>query len=231
MFMVLFDVLPRANSMDRYLELARLLRPELVQVAGFLDNERFAHHAQPGRLLSLSSWADEKALIRWRTHARHHDAQAYGREVVLADYRLRVGEIFADSALPVGQQLREQRLDSTEASATKVITVLELDPEQVRDAPFDDLVEAVRIIPERAPTGWLEGGHYTSITREGKLALLAGWADAGAAQAWHAQSVAPLAGLALRCRFVRVIRSYGIRDRAEAPQYYPEADAAEALIW
>ena len=56
-------------------------------------------------MLSLSIWADEKAVIRWRTHAMHHGVQEKGRFEVFEDYHLRVGEITADTHVPPGQDV------------------------------------------------------------------------------------------------------------------------------
>jgi hypothetical protein len=89
---------------------------------------------------------------------------------------------------------------------------------------------AATIDPARAPAGWLESEQFTSIYHPGKLAMLAGWNDAQVAQAWHTAQVAPISHPGLRSRFVRVIRAYGMRDRGEAPQYYPDVPSA-ALIW
>jgi hypothetical protein len=37
-------------------------------------------------VLSLSTWRDEKALIRWRTLGVHHEVQEKGRFEVFEDY-------------------------------------------------------------------------------------------------------------------------------------------------
>ena len=41
MFAVIFEVQPKAEEMDTYLDLAMMLRPELERIEGFIDNERF----------------------------------------------------------------------------------------------------------------------------------------------------------------------------------------------
>ncbi len=97
MFAVIFEVQPNQERWSDYLELAGILRPELEKIDGFIDNERFTGLHDRGRLLSLSTWRDEKALIRWRTLALHHNAQARGRSGIFADYHLRVGEVIADN--------------------------------------------------------------------------------------------------------------------------------------
>jgi heme-degrading monooxygenase HmoA len=230
MFVVLFEVVPHVTQMQQYLELAKLLRPELEQIHGFIDNERFANIHNPNHILSLSTWSDEKALIRWRTHAQHHQIQAQGRELIFADYRLRVGEITADSLPPRGYQVREQRFDATEIGSAKLISVIELEP-STGDTTLDNHVTyAATIDPARAPAGWIESEQFTSIYHPGKLVMLTGWKDAQAAQAWHTGQIAPIKHPALRSRFVRVIRAYGMRDRGEAPQYYPDVPST-AVIW
>lgn len=97
MFAVLFEVEPRPDRWDDYLRYAGTLRPELERIDGFLENRRFRSRRHDGRLLSLSLWRNEKALIRWRTHARHHAIQAAGRNAVFRDYRLRVAEVVRDN--------------------------------------------------------------------------------------------------------------------------------------
>ncbi len=93
MWAVLFEVTPKPDRWDEYLAHAASLRPELLQIDGFLDNRRFASRSRPGTLLSLSYWRDETALIAWRSHGLHHAVQAAGRNEVFRDYRLRVGAV------------------------------------------------------------------------------------------------------------------------------------------
>jgi hypothetical protein len=55
---------------------------------------------------------------------------------------------------------------------------------------------------------------FESITQPGKFILLTSWRDVAAAGSLHGSQD-------IRHRCVRVIRDYGMFDRAEAPQYYP----------
>jgi heme-degrading monooxygenase HmoA len=230
MFMVLFDVAPHPAHWEAYLHVAGLLRPEIQQIRGFIANERFRNEAHHDQLLSLSSWADEKALIRWRTHAKHHEAQTQGRSLIFTDYRLRVGEVISDTAHPADQPLPQQRMDQTETGRAKVVQMIELDT-AAAPAGMDARLEA--LLPrtaDNAPAGWVERAVFSRIPDGGKHAVLLGWTNAEAATAWYAGQIAPYAGPTLRCRLVRIIRHYGLRDRAEATQYYP-AEAAEVAIW
>jgi len=184
MFIVLFEVYPRATEIQQYLEVAKLLRPELEQIPGFIDNERFASIHNPSHILSLSTWSDEKALIRWRTHAQHHRIQAQGRELIFADYRLRVGEVTADSAPPHGHLVRQQRFDATETSRAKAVTVIEFARSAGDKALDERIIQAATIDPAHAPAGWIESGQFTSIYYPGKQLMLAGWNSDDSAQAW-----------------------------------------------
>src|SRR3979411_1601917 len=114
MFSVIFEVLPNKENWDDYLDNPEMLRPELEQVEGFVDNIRYKSLTREGWVLSLSNWRDEKSVVRWRTRVRHHDAQERGRGEVLLDYHLRVGQLTRDTRLPDGHALHEQRLDETE---------------------------------------------------------------------------------------------------------------------
>ena len=207
MFAVIFEVTPKQSRWEDYLGYAKALKPELEKIEGFLDNERFESRSRKGRLLSLSLWRDEKAVVRWRTLEHHHKVQEKGRFEVFEDYHLRVGEVTSDTAPPKGQRLVQQRLDVTETGAAKALTISEW------IGPAADLG-----LPRAGAQGLVTHEVFESITNEGKLLLLASWHDGAAAAGWHPAKVA---GQAPRHLQVRVIRDYGMFDRREAPQYYP----------
>jgi heme-degrading monooxygenase HmoA len=222
MFSVIFEVRPREDQFDDYLALAKQLRPILETIDGFIDNERFQSRSRPGWLLSHSTWRDEKSVVRWRTVAEHHQVQQRGREEILADYHLRVGDVTADTDEPVHQQ----RFDATEAGAATTATLTELTPEH--NAYVGDATDAIALTGlDAGLPGLVDHDMFTSIYNPGKLALLASWTDAEAAAAWS--PTVSMAGLAVRHRVVRVVRDYAMFDRREAPQYYPDAEGRETL--
>ncbi len=134
MFLVIFEVQPKKARWDDYLKLAKLLKPELERIDGFIDNERFISKRDDRRLLSLSTWRDEKAIIRWRTLAIHHRAQEKGRFEIFDDYHLRVGEVTVDTQIPKGEKLRQQRFDETEVGNAKLVSVSEFSPAEDGEA-------------------------------------------------------------------------------------------------
>ena len=217
MFAVIFEVQPRKDQFDDYLNLARLLKPELEQIDGFIDNERFGSKRTKGRILSLSIWRDEKALIRWRTLALQHNVQKKGRFEIFEDYHLRVGEIAADSDLPEGQLPEPQRLDETEIGEGKVVTMTEVSPRAGESSAFTNLAAALGL-PPTGTQGVVDQEIFESIYSPGKLLLLVSWRAAAMADRWKPNAI--ICGKRHH-RQVRIIRDYGMIDRREAPQYYP----------
>src|SRR6516162_7132692 len=128
MFAVIFEVQPRKQRWNDYLDLAKYLKPKLEAIDGFIDNERFESKRAKGRLLSLSTWRDEKAVVRWRTQREHHGVQEKGRFEIFEDYRLRVGEVTHDGDPPRGLAVVQQRFDETANPAAKAVSISELTP-------------------------------------------------------------------------------------------------------
>ena len=93
---VIFEVQPADGRRERYLEIAAGLRSQLERIDGFISIERFQSLSDPGKILSLSFFRDEAAVLAWRSATNHRDAQREGRDGVFSDYRLRVVEVIRD---------------------------------------------------------------------------------------------------------------------------------------
>jgi heme-degrading monooxygenase HmoA len=226
MFAVIFEVQPKADRLDEYLDLAKQLKPKLEAIEGFIDNERFGSKRTNGRLLSLSTWRDEKAVVRWRTHAEHHGVQEKGRGEVLEDYHLRVGEVTADTHPARGMAIAQQRFDETEIGDAKVVTLTEVTPKHGAALGSDTDALLARLGLEMNTNGLLDRELFESIYNPGKAVLLLSWRDADVAAVWKP---APFdAAEAIWHRHVRVIRDYGMFERREAPQFYPPAGKASS---
>jgi heme-degrading monooxygenase HmoA len=217
MFAVIFEVQPKKERWADYLDLAKQLKPKLEAIDGFIDNERFGSKKIDGRLLSLSTWRDEKAVIRWRTHREHHGVQEKGRFEAFEDYRLRVGEITEDTAPPKGVTIKEQRFDETEIGDAKLCTITEVSPSRNSKAPVPEaLVEHLQLDPD--VDGLLNHELFESIYTPGKLLILGSWRDKSAAAVWNPTGFEGAGEI--RHRRIRVIRDYGMSERREAPQFY-----------
>jgi heme-degrading monooxygenase HmoA len=219
MFSVLFEVSPKADQWETYLGYATMLRPELEQIDGFVDNVRYASLTREDWILSLSGWDTEKALVRWRTRSRHHEVQEKGRGQVLVDYHLRVGQVTGDSRLPDGHRLVEQRLDETEVGEGTTVTLIDAHrpADWVRATAPAAIAAWLGLAPD-AP-GLVSWDVFDAVLSPGDVILLLSWRDSDAADAFRtALSLRTDA----RLRQVRVVRDYGMYDRRENPQYYPE---------
>jgi heme-degrading monooxygenase HmoA len=90
MIAVIFEVLPHAERRQDYLDAASALRPHLEEIESLTN---------PGKILSLSFWRDEEAVRQWRSFEPHRSTQQAGRQVIFADYRLRVATVIRDYGL------------------------------------------------------------------------------------------------------------------------------------
>ena len=219
MFSVLFEVHPKRDQWDAYLGYAKMLRTELEQVEGFVDNIRYRSLNREGWILSLSNWQDEKAVVRWRTKMKHHEVQELGRGDVFLDYHLRVGQITRDTRLPEGRELREQRLDETEVGVgTAVVLIDAKRPSDWKETTNPaDCAEWLGLRPLH---GFLEWDLFDAVLTPGDIILMATFKDGPTASAFMDSVSIPDEA---RLRSVRIIRDYSMFDRREAPQYFPEA--------
>ena len=207
MFAVLFEVQPKSEKWDEYLGIAKMLKPELEAIDGFVENIRYRSLTRPGWLLSLSLWRDEKALVRWRTQAVHHGAQEKGRFEVFGDYHLRVGELEGNGST--------ERADATEVGkGTTVVLVDAKQPaDKVKETPPEEIAASLGLRTDAA--GLVAWDMFDAILTPGDVMLMMTARDQAAAEAMSASEGA-------RLRRVRILRDYGMYDRREAPQYYPD---------
>ena len=96
MIAVIFEVWPKDGKREAYLDIAAALKPLLEEIDGFVSVERFESLAEPGKILSLSFFRDEQAVIAWRNTEKHRLAQQVGRGGIFADYRLRIASVMRD---------------------------------------------------------------------------------------------------------------------------------------
>jgi len=104
MIAVIFEVEPAEGQEAAYLDIAAELRPLLDGIEGFISVERFRSIANPGKVLSLSFFENEDAVIRWRNTVEHRQAQARGRAGIFSGYRLRIATVMRDYGMSERQQ-------------------------------------------------------------------------------------------------------------------------------
>ena len=87
---VLFEVKPTKAGLQKYLDLAAMLKPMLAGFEGFIRAERFSSINEEGKLLSMNVWTDEAAVARWRNVIQHRMSQKEGREKLFESYKITV---------------------------------------------------------------------------------------------------------------------------------------------
>ena len=87
---VLFEVKPTKAGIQKYLDLAAMLKPMLSGFEGFIRAERFSSLNEDGKLLSMNVWTDEVAVERWRNVMQHRMSQKEGREKLFESYKITV---------------------------------------------------------------------------------------------------------------------------------------------
>jgi heme-degrading monooxygenase HmoA len=208
MIALFFEVEPRPGEDDRYLAIAAGLKPSLEQNGGLLFLERYRSLVRPRVLLSHQIWADEAALVRWRTNATHHRAQTQGRAAVFRDYRLRVGPVIAEGGEGGGVVPQMEGIAYNDPQIT---------PER-----FVVVVRSYSTIV----TGHDTGEAYASVYRPAEFAWVGGVPDRQSGYDLLRQVAAsPQVSAAQLCL---VSRDYGLTDRREAPQFMPPAASDRA---
>ena len=109
MIAVIFEVWPKAEHKQEYLETGAAMGPLAEAHDGFVSIERFESLTEPGKVLSLSVFRDEDSLNAWRRQAEHRIAQSKGRSKLFDNYRLRVTSIIRD----YGMHERDQAPDDS----------------------------------------------------------------------------------------------------------------------
>jgi heme-degrading monooxygenase HmoA len=96
MIAVIFEIWPKPEQRQEYLDLAAELRPILETIDGFISIERFESLSEKGKLLSLSFFRDEEAVAAWRNIPQHRRTQSQGRATIFENYRLRIAGVIRD---------------------------------------------------------------------------------------------------------------------------------------
>ena len=107
MIAIIFELMPAEGQKDAYLDIAATMRPMVEEVEGFISVERFQSLTNPDKLLSISFFEDEDAVLRWRKLAAHRNAQSKGRNGIFSDYRLRVCHVLRDYGMFERDQVPE----------------------------------------------------------------------------------------------------------------------------
>jgi quinol monooxygenase YgiN len=202
MFVVLIEAEPHKEQRDAYLAKANLLGRDLNEAPGFVDDIRYRSVTREGWILSLSDWRDEASIVGWHTRMRAAEAGWTG---ILADHRVRVGEVTSDTRVPEGQEIGERRLE--EAGEGTYVTLIDAkqtagwvkanNPQEMALYLGFDLYSYGDCI------SW---DIFDSLSSPGEIILVVTWKDAQSANDHAATQIVPDDA---RVRVVRVVRDDG----------------------
>jgi hypothetical protein len=91
-------------------------------------------------------------------------------------------------------------------------------PEWVKSVGHEEVAKWLGLAP--SATGLVSWDVFDAVLTPGDVILLISWRNHTAAEAFEAGRSLPEGA---RLRRIRVVRDYGMYDRREAPQYYPDA--------
>ncbi|HKO69296.1 MAG TPA: antibiotic biosynthesis monooxygenase [Bradyrhizobium sp.] len=110
MIAVIFEVWPKPEHKQQYLDLAAELRPILEKIDGFVSIERFESLTEKGKILSLSFFRDEAAVEKWRNTPQHRRSQSKGRATIFENYRIRIAGVIRDYGMNERAQVPKDSL-------------------------------------------------------------------------------------------------------------------------
>lgn len=158
----------------------------------------------------------------------HHEAQEKGRGQIFANYHLRIGEIVGDSAVGGGNEKKQMRFDATEVGMGTAVMLIDskMGEEWVKERKTKPGIVAEALGFNVGKAGAVEWDVFEAVLIPGDLIVMATWKDTQGLEAFE-KAMESVEGV--RKRSVRIVRDYGMFDRREAPQYYPDAAGKETV--
>lgn len=225
MFAVLIEAEPHKEQRDTYLAKANMLRPELEQAPGFVDNVRYTSLTRDGWILSLSGWRDEASVVAWHERMRDDDALEEGWNQLLADYRLRVGEVTSDTSAAQPLKSGHHQPDETGAGEGTYLTLIDAKQASEWVGANNPQEMALYLGFDLYSYGdCISWDIFDALSSPGEIILVVTWKDARSANDHAATQIVPDDA---RVRVVRVVRDHATSYCREVPQHNPDAAGRE----
>jgi heme-degrading monooxygenase HmoA len=84
------------GQQPEYDRIAADLHAYIVTFPGLISVERFESKSKAGKMLSLSYWEDEAAVLNWRADMRHQYGMSRGKARIFSWYRITVSDVRRD---------------------------------------------------------------------------------------------------------------------------------------
>lgn len=206
MHALLFEMEPREGHETHYFNHAQALRPLLMKHEGLLFIERFRSLSRPNVILSHSHWRDEASLAKWRSDAKHYNSQVAGRNKHFKDYRLRISHVL--------KMLRQNGVTESWTTEGAYADVGATSP------------RCLTIVASRSEPAAIGGESFLSVTEDESYISIT---DATSYD--HGEKIIATAmetPNVTSAMLTLVSRDYGMFERAEAPQFFPDAKAEKS---
>ena len=210
MFTLLIEAEPPRDRLDACPARASMLRPELEQAPGLVDNSRYKSLTRDGWVLSLSTWRDEPSAAGWRARVRDQ-AQETGWTGILGDDRLRLGEVTWDTRDPRDRTMAPHR--PTGSVPGPYLTLI--DARQTRQwlAASNPQEIALYLGFDLYSYGdCISWDLFECASSAGEIILVVTWKDAQSAGDHAATQIVPDDA---RVRVVRLVRDEAVLDRGD----------------
>lgn len=215
MFSAIFEARPRPGQWNAYLDKARLLRPELEQVPGFIDNHFYKSLTREGWMLSLTGLKNEPAMLRWRGLAGMKEGPDNGSGGLLADGRLRAGQVAFDTRAAKGGRISAPSFEELETGGNPAVTLI--DGLQWPDWVNSRNPEEIALYLGFDPYSYgdcISWDVLDSIFWPGAIILVASWKGFASALDFAQSAMVPDDA---RVRAVGGVREYGVKGLEPGP--------------
>lgn len=199
MHALFFEVRPKQGHLKHYFEHVDVLKPVLAKHEGLVFLDRYTSISDKDVLLSHQLWKNDAAIAAWRRDRLHQRSQAAGRNVHFEDYRIRVAERILH--VETGEKISQARGPTV----------------TLQDKRF--MVAAYGTQEPHCPSF----AGFRSVNDTASYIAVAEVANYQEAEAL-AKSISAADGYGEATVF-RVLRDYGMHNRAEAPTFLTNDDS------
>jgi hypothetical protein len=129
-----------------------------------------------------------------------------------------------DTNVPAGYKLYEQRFDETEAGRGTTVILIDgkRSLEWVKSTTAEDVAGWLGFRSEA--DGMIGWDVFDAVLTPGDIIVLMSWRTQSQAEIFENSISLPEGA---RLRRIRIVRDYGMYDRREAPQYYPDVQGGK----
>ncbi len=195
MYSTLFEIKPKANQLDDYLDAT--IRGDDPAKTGYANYKSLQ---RPGVLLMTCDWNSQEAATEWREQERQDR---------LSDYRMRVGELLFDNHAPKGSKLNNIHFNEHIAPQGMMMTLIEAKrPGEYRETTNPTWCGQYLGLDIYSGDMLLEWDVFESIVRPGELALTLLWPDCKAVQYFEKGEAMLLDDTTHRTRHFRILNEH-----------------------